>query len=298
MHISFSWWNIGHKPPVAGVAKTKLHGLMRPWFFNCYLDDLIGLDFISFGEVDSDFAQTMEKPFWHNGYDLVDASGKDGRLIFDICIFYRRAKLELLSYVNIAVPHYSGRLKVATRFDFIIKETGDSIYFYVSHWPSQLSRPDIGRDELGVALRQDIQSLFDAEGHHAKIILMGDYNNEPFDKPIYDKLGATRDKDILIKNPFLLYNPFWRNLGASSHYARSRKTSPCHGTYFYKSSSHVTKWFTFDQIIVSSAFLGSSSWHLIEEATKVYHYDEESMFGKDFFHGYDHLPIFGRVERH
>lgn len=295
MRISFAWWNVGLKPPVATAKEPEESSVLRPWFLLSHLRSLIDLDLMAFGEVSEKFVTLIGEPLINEGYTPINITGKEGRLIFDIGVFYNNKKLQLINQTNITHPHYSGSLKVATRLDFLIPDTNENIYFYISHWPSRLSRPDIGRDELGIKLRMDIDSLFEIDGYQAKIVLLGDYNDEPFDKPIHDKLVATRDRKIVSDKPFILYNPFWRNLGGSAPYTYGVSTSPCHGTYHYKSSKYVTKWFTFDQIIVSSAFMGHSSWHLDEAETRVMTYNDESLFGADFFSTFDHLPIYGSV---
>jgi len=298
MNITFAWWNVGLKPPIASAKEPNAASTLRPWFGFCHLNDLMSIDLIAFGEVSDSFVRTVDASFESSGFASLSITGKEGRIIFDIAIFYRLSKLRFIKSQNIVHPHYSGSLRVAVKVEFIAIESGEVFYFYISHWPSQMSRPDLGRDELGYALRADIDSIFNEDGYDAKIILMGDYNNEPFDKPIYDKLVATRDRRVVIDKPYIMYNPFWRNLGGIEPYKRHVKTSPCHGTYYYKSSSHVTKWFTFDQIIVSSAFMGHSTWHLDEEKTSVYNYQEDAYLSTSFFNKFDHLPIYGRVTKH
>ena len=298
MNLTFAWWNVGLKPPVASAKEPDAASALRPWFGFCHLNELMDLDLIAFGEVSDSFVRTTGQSFKRAGFDSLSITGKEGRIIFDIAVFFRSEKLKLIDSTNIIHPHYSGSLRVGVKVKLLITDTLETFYFYISHWPSQMSRPELGRDELGYALRMDINSVFDEEGFDAKIILMGDYNNEPFDKPIYDKLVATRDRRVVLDKPFIMYNPFWRSLGGLQPYSRDGKLSPCHGTYYYKSSSHVTKWFTFDQIIVSSAFMGHSNWHLDEEQTTAFNYHEDAYLSVSFFKSFDHLPIFGRVTKH
>ncbi|MCQ4314460.1 hypothetical protein EA797_04400 [Stutzerimonas zhaodongensis] len=296
--LSFAWWNTSFKAPVISVNKINHKALLRAWFLFCHLDDLLNLDFIAFGEVNNDFMAQIDPMLTHSGFKGIDASGRDGRITNDIGIFYKTETLELIDHESIIKPHYSGRLKIATLFRFNIKATVEPIYFFVAHWPSKLSRPELGRDELGIALRDYIDEIFEEEGYNAKIIIIGDFNNEPFEEPIYDKLRATRDRKLLLTKPFFLYNPFWRTLGGPAPYCGRSEVSPCHGTYYLKTSQHVTKWFTFDQIIVSSAFLGHGDWHLAEGLTTVLSYDNSSILGAEFFKDHDHLPIYGKVEKY
>lgn len=298
MDITFAWWNVGLKPPVASAKEPAISSVLRPWFLFCHLEETLKLDVMAFGEVSDLFVQTLAISFLRMGFESVSITGKEGRIIFDIAVFYRVDKLEFVRSQNIVHPHYSGALRVAVKLEFKNKSTGEVFYFYVSHWPSRMSRPDLGRDELGYKLRSEIDEVFEEEGYAAKIILMGDYNDEPFDKPIYDKLIATRDRDVVFNKPFILYNPFWRTLGGIKPYKRKNIMSPCYGTYYYKASGHVTKWFTFDQIIVSSAFMGHTAWHLDEEFTSVFNYQKDEYLDGSFFKKFDHLPVYGRVTRY
>jgi hypothetical protein len=297
MNLTFAWWNVGLKPPVASASEPPRSSVLKPWFLFCHLNETVELDFIAFGEVSSSFLQQLAPSFRRCGFSEISIAEKEGRIIFDICVFYRTSKLTFLSKTNIIFPHYSGSLRVGSRLEFEHAITLEKFFIYVSHWPSRLSRPDLGRDELGSKLRADINEIYAEEGYDANIILLGDYNDEPFDKPIFDKLIASRDRDVVLSKPYMLYNPFWRNMGTSTPYFKGKPLSKCHGTYFYKSSMQVTKWFTFDQIIVSSSLMGHGKWHLDEEKTKVFHYTDDDYLGKSFFQTFDHLPIFSRITR-
>lgn len=298
MNISFGWWNVGLKPPFAGAKEPERHSALRPWFLYCHLDEILSLDLIAFGEVSDEFVKTLAELFRSSGLEAISITGKEGRIIFDIAVFYKSSKLEYIEHSNIVRPHYSGNLRIAVKIKFKIIESNEIIYFYISHWPSRLNRPEVGRDELGYSLRADIDTIFATDGYDAKIILMGDYNDEPFDKSIFDKLTATRDRRMVLDKPYILYNPFWRVLGSVEPYQKSEAGTASYGTYFYKASQHVTKWFTFDQIIVSSAFMGHTLWHLDETNTGVFSYKKTDTLNQEFFKNFDHLPIYGRVTKH
>ena len=92
------------------------------------------------------------------------------------------------------------------------------------------------------------------------------------------------------KKPHLLYNPFWKYLGARSFDIESS------GSYYYKSGK-LTQWHTFDQIIFSRAFLISKEWGLCEESEFILNipgYLESVKSNNSIF---DHLPVSGRLVR-
>ncbi len=112
---------------------------------------------------------------------------------------------------------------------------GEKIHFIVNHWPSRSggearSRPK--RIKAAQLNRQIIDSLY-SEDPYAKIITMGDFNDDPTNPSIKDYLKAKEDReDIEIKE---LYNPM------EEMYNRGL------GTLAWRDG-----WNLFDQMIVSS----------------------------------------------
>tara|TARA_B100001146_G_scaffold225213_1_gene247954 strand:+ start:34217 stop:35275 length:1059 start_codon:yes stop_codon:yes gene_type:complete len=112
---------------------------------------------------------------------------------------------------------------------------GEKIHFIVNHWPSRSggearSRPK--RIKAAQLNRQIIDSLY-SEDPYAKIITMGDFNDDPTNPSIKDYLKTKEDReDIEIKE---LYNPM------EEMYNRGL------GTLAWRDG-----WNLFDQMIVSS----------------------------------------------
>ena len=83
------------------------------------------------------------------------------------------------------------------------------------------------------------------------IVLMGDFNDEPFSSSIIEYLGATYDRKFVIEqeNVFkaALYNSSWEKL-----------MSERPGSYHYKKAGH-SKWSMLDQIMISKALLTGES---------------------------------------
>lgn len=130
------------------------------------------------------------------------------------------------------------------------------------------------------------------------MILLGDYNAELFADSLTIGLSSTRDITRVRKKPLLLYNPFWRHLGEAKIYKQGIDTTiknRC-GSDYYKSGS-ITRWYTFDQMLFSSYFIGNSDWHLNEELTGII--DEPELFNWviDPKQKFDHLPIISVLEK-
>jgi len=112
---------------------------------------------------------------------------------------------------------------------------GELMHFIVNHWPSR------GADETKrIAAAEVNNSIIDSlreKYNDPKIITMGDFNDDPFDKSIKKVLGAKKNINDLNKND--MYNPFETILVDDGI-----------GTNAYRD-----KWQLFDQIILSKSFL-------------------------------------------
>lgn len=111
---------------------------------------------------------------------------------------------------------------------------GEKVHVIVNHWPSRTggeerSRPK--RNEAAALTRSIVDSLYKMDPK-AKIIVMGDLNDDPFNESTAVVLGAKKNREDV--KPGELYNVFWRTLEKGI------------GTLSYKD-----QWNLFDQIIIS-----------------------------------------------
>ena len=164
------------------------------------------------------------------------------------------------------------------------------IYLIVHHWPSRsggqaTSEPK--RIAAGELNRQTVDSIR-AINPNAKIINMGDFNDDPVNKSVQDILGAVGDRDEVNENS-ILYNPMM------SFYKRGI------GTSCYRD-----KWNVLDQVHVSPSLLEESdvSWYfskagiynpsyLYNKKARYKGYPFRSFAGGKFTGGYsDHFPVY------
>lgn len=106
--------------------------------------------------------------------------------------------------------------------------------FIVNHWPSRLGGQDESsylREAAGELSKHIADSLWTVNPNQG-VIVMGDLNDDPFDKSCAKSLGAVRD--MKKAKPHGFYNPFWRVIDHGV------------GTLSYRG-----KWNLFDQIILS-----------------------------------------------
>ena len=222
---------------------------------------------------------------------------KEGRLQFDTGLIYNRARLALEDSFSTTSTHGARKYKIANRVDFVSLSDGLPVHVFVSHWPSRATNEEnlLSRKTIAGRLKDQLHAV--AEGSpDAAMIVMGDFNDEPFDESLAWHMLATRDRLLARTNRDYLYNPFWRRLGESRTYSAAATKTGVAGSCFYKGGTS-TRWRTFDQMLFSPAFLGDCDWHLNEDYTMIIETDFliELVQSNKFF--FDHLPIISVVEK-
>ncbi len=121
----------------------------------------------------------------------------------------------------------------------------ETLHIFFNHWPSRRSNANsINKEEdrilVASILRNKIDSIFH-KNKSAKIIIMGDFNDEPNNVSITKYLKT--DYKISKDNPYILYNWSYQWL----------KNTSWIGTYKFKN-----QWNILDQIITSQNLYPSS----------------------------------------
>lgn len=219
-------------------------------------------------------------------YHIVHRNSADGRGI-DVACLYRPSSFTLLSHTfyTFTLPD---RKAPSTREIVYVKGilAKDTLHLFLNHWPSrskgqEASEPD--RIYVAGLLRQRIDSLL-AINPMTRIVIMGDLNDFPTDKSVYEILGAKEPG-----NPqATLYNLTY-NLHQEGQ-----------GTYFYKG-----EWGVLDHAIVSkglsdvkkglkakkTAVIFSADWMLYTNK-KGEQSPNRTYGGREYYGGVsDHLPI-------
>jgi hypothetical protein len=190
-----------------------------------------------------------------------------------------------------SVPVITDDPEFRTRDHLIISGMlmGEYVHFVVSHWPSRVggeSRSLPLRIAAAEVARAAIDSIKTIDVH-AKIILMGDLNDDPTDPSVVDYLNSSGDHSKL--EPGQLYNPFMEK------YKRGI------GSLAYRNS-----WNLFDQILVSQSLMDTEAATLTFKNAKVFNkpflrqhtgrfrdYPFRSFAGNAYLGGYsDHFPIY------
>ncbi|EKO3914746.1 endonuclease/exonuclease/phosphatase, partial [Vibrio metschnikovii] len=170
------------------------------------------------------------------------------------------------------------------------------IYLYLCHWASRLNGD--GRDKRIAAAKMVYDSAIEYMCNEKDVIVMGDFNDNPYDESLYGCLRANRCHDAVKKYPNeFFYNPFWRNVVSEFKYSYAGTQDA------YRSGSHKYKqflgtiWHTYDQIVVSGSFLNNGYWHLNEFRTQILTPISLLADFEDSTNFIDHLPIVCEITR-
>lgn len=194
-----------------------------------YAPAIVGLVEVENQKVVEDLANSPN--LRNENYGVVHYDSPDERGI-DVALLYKKELFELLSSETfpLFLTSENGE-RDYTRDVLMVKGNlnGELVYVLVNHWPSRRSGEDITEEkrimaaELVVSIVNKIQN----ETENAKIIIMGDFNDDPDSKSV---------KQYMVNNTF--YNPMERLINTGN------------GTL-----NHKGNWHLFDQIIFSKNFI-------------------------------------------
>lgn len=260
--------------------------------FNCIIDALLQLDVDILGlcEVNRDNIQHLEKFLakqQYSKYEILDLYSP-GKSIEDFCLIFNTQKLSITTNANTAniKDSLTEQWLKAGVFVGLTPNYGEEIFFGLSHWQSR-GTYHLGSTErlrLGDALRNKALSILD-ENPNCPIILLGDYNDEPFDQSIVIGIGSSRDSNFVKRSNKFFYNPFWARLAPNPE-------GP--GGTFVHSKLTTSNGAIYDQILFSSHFV--REWEFKEYATILsdFTFAGPNVEWKDIS---DHYPILSHVAR-
>ena len=220
-------------------------------------------------------------------YDFVHYDSPDERGI-DVAFVYDKRVFELVISETFQLNIYDEDGEKDYTRDILLvtgKLDGVLIYFIVNHWPSRhdgAEETEYKRLAASNKVNQIIETLRE-ENHNPKIIVMGDFNDEPFSNSI---------KNLVFEND--LFNPM-------ETIDQKRRGS----------LSHDHKWNLFDQILFSTNFFETGQDNLSFEEANVFDEDFLKLFngpykgtpfrtyvGKKYKGGYsDHFPVYIVLEK-
>lgn len=262
-----------------------------------WLGDENGPEVIGFCELEN--KQVVEDLVAHEKlkdrkYQIIHSESQDKRGI-DVAFGYKESFMTHLSHRIIPViDTIDSNFK--TRDILLIngKVGSDTVHFLVNHWPSKLGKEEEGarkRNLAAIALRNAVDSLVKRD-QLARIIIMGDFNDEPDNISIVDVLQAKP-----------LVNPAFKDQLINLMYDLKIQGK---GSYVYKDNINML-----DQFIVSLPLYQGQTRHLrfIPGSASVFSPDwlkePEGKFkgspmrtfgGRTYLGGYsDHFPIYMKL---
>ncbi len=219
-------------------------------------------------------------------HESPDVRGIDCALIYDSSIF------KVLEHEALPVS-FDFEPETTTR-DIIyakgqINGTEETLHIFINHWSSRrggLKASEPKRVQCASVLKGKLEEIY-AKDPNAKVIIMGDFNDETDNKSIAETLGVKPTSNGLASSD--LFN-------TSANLDEAGK-----GTYNYKGN-----WNMLDQMIVSHGLLSDKKGLQSEDEVQIFQQDwmmyndkkkgkvpSRTYGGPNYYGGYsDHLPIY------
>ncbi len=175
-------------------------------------------------------------------YGIIHFEGPDNRSI-DVALLYQKALFRPINSSPHTLLIYDdvSRKRVYTRDQLLVSGMldGDFIHLIVNHWPSRSGGEARSRSKrIGAAkLNKRIVDSLQSIDPYAKVLIMGDLNDDPTNASVKKILKAKKDKeDVDLRG---VYNPFEKMF-----------TEKGYGTTAYRDA-----WSLFDQIMITKPLI-------------------------------------------
>jgi hypothetical protein len=227
----------------------------------------------------------------HRQYKIIHFNSKDERGV-DVALLYNPRYFfpEKAEKLFVPLPRNSKAAYYTRDILYVQGQLGgERVHVYVNHWPSRRGgeeRSEIAREAAAAVCRKHINSVLEKESG-AKIIVMGDLNDNPDNQSITDVLKAKGNRSAL--QPGELFNP-WAELYDKGIGSLANRDS----------------WGLFDQIILSQSWLNDqqpglyyyqqkifSRHFMMENSGRFKGYPMRTWDGNTYRGGYcDHFPTY------
>ena len=177
-------------------------------------------------------------------YGIIHYNSPDPRGV-DVALLYQENTIRILysKPIPVALPGGSKEARFTRDILYVKALLGaDTLHIFVNHWPSKRGgevRSAPARMAAAVTCKKQLDSIRERDAL-AKMIVMGDFNDNPNSSSIQNKLGATGKRAKISADQ--LYNPWlsWYNKGLGTLANRDH-------------------WSLFDQILFSFPLLDTTS---------------------------------------
>ncbi len=254
------------------------------------LPDVIGLVEVENRNVLEDLVNT---PYLNKaGYGIVHEESSDERGI-DVALLYKKEAFKYEGHVKIPVAFPFDSTDRTRDILYVFGKAGDGkdLHFFVNHWSSRSGgerESEPKRMYCAVALRRSVDLLLSRDSN-ARIVIMGDFNDEPTNRSIMNVLLASNKRKNISVGEFY-------NLMYDKHNLTQE------GTYSYRGN-----WNMIDQVIVSHSLINVTSGYGCQyDSGQIFREDwmlftakngeispNRTYGGDNYFGGIsDHLPVY------
>lgn len=225
-------------------------------------------------------------------YHIIHQESTDNRGI-DLCLLYDQDHVTYLSHEYLRI-HFPWNRDIKTR-DVLFFECnigGEHFWIVANHWPSRRKgseETEKKRIHVAKSVRKKLDELI-FKFPESKILVMGDFNDEPNDLSITRYLKAKSNKNIDDKELFnLSFEDFSKGLG---------------------SSTHEGQWIMIDQMMINRNFLQNRNegLEIVNQKAEIFRPEElifeqrklekpnQTYAGDHYVGGVsDHLPIYVKL---
>ena len=225
------------------------------------MDDGNGPDILAVCEVEHEslLKRLITKIKSDKTYDIAYAESPDERGI-DNGLIFNSKKFSLIKVYPHEIDGANFKTRLILQVNLLLKATDDTLTFFVNHWPSRRSGEsdtENRRVEAARTLKDYVDKDFKLSPD-SKIIIVGDFNDEPTNKSILNVLNA---QPLICSSPDdnvkqskkelfnLAYNDYKNGIGSYKYH---------------------DQWNMLDQIIISNNALGEGSINYVCGTFQVY----------------------------
>lgn len=283
--LCLAWWNTGLAPPARRAGPPREQSVALAIDIARQLIDHEHVDLLALAEVTPELAARIRigcESHARLRLAVDDRPLPTGR---HLGIIYNADRMHVISERKLG-DMWDGRfLSGGLHLELLALPSHQPLHVIAMHWYSKMIGDNAARrSALGFTLQKEVESL------KGSVVLLGDFNDEPYNDALHSALLGTRDRNLVRRNSSRLYNPFWRHLGERQPMEQESEGRLPAGTYFGATST--TDWHTFDQALVSAPVLTGPGWVLLEEQTGIWQrpplLTEKGRIKGDF----DHFPIY------
>lgn len=301
--IPFAWWNTKVSPPSIRSIATERHRTAVVDILRALVEQH-GCLLVALAEVQGENVLRWLPDGLRASWNAVnDTSGE--RHAFDVAIAYDRRSLTLMDHRWVRTYHATHAVRAGLVATFGVHDRGGWLIVAAAHWRSNVgdaAGADALRSRSAEVLRDAILASTEAVGEDVPVLILGDFNAEPFDKQFDASLPTSRSRAAVqrhrprSRSDLLFYNAAWRWLGERHAWDGEQQPPTLAGTFCSTGTVRPTSWRTFDHVLVSPSLLRRDGWSLDERTLGIH--DDSAVFDRAGARPrapFDHLPIVGHL---